>query len=182
MAEPRKIKIGDILMDKQGYRYEVKKTGIRCNFKNGVALAYLEVEPLMYSPENLFVVNDNMKTVKRYAWQDSFYIFQSIEELKNKAGFIPPDDDKYIIFINDCEYVGKREYFKDVIADFIKQMPDLSIGFMREFSNRFRNVVRICYEDRDQDVANYIADEIDKRLKELDSKPEISSKIKFIQS
>lgn len=179
----RKIEIGDILMDKKGYRYEVKKTGIRCNFKNGVALAYLEVEPVNNSPKDLFVVNDKMDTVKRHTWQDSFLVFQNVEELKRKAGFIPPDDEKYIIFIDDCEYAGCREYLSDVIADFIKKMPfDLSIGYMMEFSNRFRNVVSVCYEDDSASVANNIADEIDKRLKELDSKPEISSKIKFIQS
>ncbi|RKV79243.1 MAG: hypothetical protein D8H97_16060 [Neisseria sp.] len=182
MAEPRKIEIGDVLMDKKGYRYEVKKTGIRCNFKNGVALAYLEVEPVMNSPKDLFVVNDKMETVKRYTWQDSFFVFLNIEELKRKAGFVPPDDEKYIIFIDDCEYAGTREYLSDVIADFIKKMPfDLSIGYMKEFSNRFRNVVSVCYEDDSASVANDIADEIDKRLKELEAKEPISQKSTFMQ-
>lgn len=182
MAEPRKIEIGDVLMDKKGYRYEVKKTGIRCNFKNGVALAYLEVEPVMNSPKDLFVVNDKMETVKRYTWQDSFFVFLNIEELKRKAGFVPPDDEKYIIFIDDCEYAGTREYLSDVIADFIKKMPfDLSIGYMKEFSNRFRNVVSVCYEDDSASVANDIADEIDKRLKELEAKKPISQKSTFMQ-
>ena len=182
MAEPRKVEIGDILMDKKGYRYEVKKTGIRCNFKNGVALAYLEVEPVISSPKDLFVVNDKMETVKRYTWQDSFFVFQSLEELKRKAGFVPPDDEKYIIFINDCEYAGRSENLSDVIADFIKKMPfGLSIGYMREFSNRFRNVVSVCYEDDSASVANNIADEIDKRLKELGVIEPISQKYTFIQ-
>lgn len=179
---PRVIEIGDILMDKKGYRYEVKKTGIRCNYKTGFSVAYIEVEPVNGSPKDLFVVNDKIEVVKRHESQDSFLVFQSVRELQRKTGFIPPNDDKYIIFINDCEYVGKREFLSNVIAGFIKKMPfDLSIGYMKEFSNRFRNVVSVCYEDDSASVANNIADEIDKRLKELGSNSEISSKIKFIQ-
>lgn len=183
MAEPRKIEIGDVLMDKNGYRFEVISTGIRCNPETGLSLAWVKVKPVCFFPKNLFVVRLDM-SIKKYidSWYGGeFLIFQSAEEIKRKAGF-KPDYEKYIIWCNELEYVGKREFFRDALKDFIKEIPfNLDVGKLKEFSNRFKNVISINDDDCDNDTAYYIANEIENRLKELEAKKPISSKSIFIQ-
>lgn len=57
------------------------------------------------------------------------------------------------------------------MKDFIKEIPfNLGIEKLKEFSNRFRNVNNFSYEDNDDKTAYFIADEIDSRIKKLDSK------------
>lgn len=182
MAEPRKDEVGDVLKDKNGYRFEVIGTGIHCSPETGLSFGWLEVRPIFDAPKGLFTINLDMR-MKEYADSlvNEFLIFQSEEEIKFKAGF-KPDDEKYILFANNLEYVGRCEILDDVLKDFIKEMPfNLDVGKLREFGSRFRNVTGIPYEDDDNRTAYYIVNEIDKRLKELESKKPISQKSTFIQ-
>lgn len=182
MAEPRKIEIGDVLMDKNGYRFEVISTGIRCNPETGLSFAWIEVIPIFFAPKGLFKINLDMSLEKYVdSWDKELLIFQSEEEIKRKAGF-KPDDEKYILYSNNLEYVGRCEILEDVLKDFIKEMPfNLDIGKLKEFNNRFRNITGIPYEDDSERIAYYISNEIENRLKELEEKKQISSKSFFIQ-
>lgn len=182
MKEPRKAEVGDVLMDKNGYRFEVISTGIHCNPETGLSFAWIEVIPIFYPPKGLFTINLDMSLEKYVdSWDKEFLIFQSEEEIKRKAGF-KPDDEKYILWGNNLEYVGRREILEDILKDFIKEMPfNLDIGKLKEFNNRFRNVTGIYCEDDSERMAFYISNEIENRLKELEEKKPISSKSIFIQ-
>ena len=161
------IEIGDVVMDKNGYRYEVIETGMRCNYKTGVSFAWVKVTPIFHYPKDLYHVNLDM-SIDKYlgSYTNEFLIFQNTKEIERKAGF-KPDDSKHILFYEDLVYAGRQEFLRDVLKDFIKESLNLNIEGLKEFSNRFRNVNGFPWEDDDDKTAYFIANEIDSHIQGL---------------
>lgn len=84
MAQSKeKIEIGDVVMDKNGYRYEVIETGMCCNYRTELSFAWIKVTPIHHYPKNLYHVNLNMNIDKYLgSYTDKFLIFQNAKKIE----------------------------------------------------------------------------------------------------